>query len=488
MRRPLEGSYWTTFAIVLIALCPNIVLTTAWTLVTKPVGHSIALGPTGLEVVEGLSNAGYAFGALVGGDLVRRLPHRPLFLGCELLFVAASALAAAAVDWPMLAVGRIVQGLATGFLLVVAIPPLVQRFPPSRLPTTAAGVNIGFFGAVAAGPLVGGAAALNLHDWRYLVGGLGALALAGVVLGVLSLPDEDPPDPELEPDWAAFALAAVGTAAPFAGVSLLASPTRGYSAPTFWAPLAAGAVAIVGLLVVEYRKENALAPVKPLATTYPLIGIVVASLGGAAFVTALQLGLGFMTSVNHDSPLDAGLAVWPEVATVLAAALAFWLFIRTRWLGGFVLAGLILLCAGCFLLTEIGHRNVHAILLGSSALLGAGAGATVAPALWLAGFSVEAALVGRVFALVELIRAEADYVVAPVLRKISKTAAGAAGPAHGIQHALWLNALIALATTAVCVGLWLTGRGRFDRPDLEAYVDEGEPGVSSPPLLGVFRS
>jgi MFS family permease len=473
---------------VLIALCPNIVLTTAWTLIAKPVGHSIALGPTGLEVIEGLSNAGYAFGALVGGDLVRRLPHRPLFLGCELLFVAASALAAFAVDWPMFAVGRIVQGLATGFLLVVAIPPLVQRFEPSRLPTTAAGVNIGFFGAVAAGPLVGGAAGLNLHDWRYLVGGLGALALVGVVLCLLSLADEDAPDPGLEPDWAAFALAAIGTGAPFVGVSLLASPTRGYSAPAFWAPLAAGAAAIVALLVVEYRKENALAPVKPLATTYPLIGIIVASLGGAAFVTALQLGLGFMTGVSHDSPLDAGLTVWPEVATVLAAAVAFWLFIRTRWLAAFVLAGLVLLCAGCWLLTEIGHRNVHTIVLASSALLGAGAGATVAPALWLAGFSVEAALVGRVFALVELIRAEADYVVAPVLRKISKTAAGVGSPAHGIQHALWLNALIAIATTAVCVGLWLTGRGRFERPDLEAYVDEGEPGVTSPPLLGAVRS
>ncbi|HZQ82997.1 MAG TPA: hypothetical protein VFB25_13560, partial [Gaiellaceae bacterium] len=160
---------------------------------------------------------------------------------------------------------------------------------------------------------------------------------------------------------------------------------------------------------------------------------------------------------------------------------------RTRWLPGFVLGGLVLLSAGCWLLTEIGHRNVHAVVLASSALLGAGAGATVAPALWFAGFSVEAALVGRVFALVELIRAEADYIVGPVLRKIAMTSAGAAGAAHGIRHALWLNTLIAVATTALCIGIWLTGRGRFQRPDLEAYVEEGKPGVDSPPLFGALR-
>src|SRR3954471_8306417 len=123
MKRPIEGSYWSAFALVMIALCPNIIVTTAWTLVTKPIGHSVALGPTGLEITEGLSNASYAFGALVGGDLIQRFRHRPLFFGCESLFVLGCVLAAAATNWEVFAVGRVLQGLATGFLLVVAIPP-----------------------------------------------------------------------------------------------------------------------------------------------------------------------------------------------------------------------------------------------------------------------------------------------------------------------------------------------------------------------------
>src|SRR3954447_8339309 len=121
MRRPLEGNYRATFALVMIALCPNIVVTTAWTLLTKPIGHSIALGPTGLEVTAGLSNAGYALGALIGGDLTQRFRQRPLHIGFQSLFVVGSVLCVVATNWPTFAVGRVLQGVTTGFLLVIAI-------------------------------------------------------------------------------------------------------------------------------------------------------------------------------------------------------------------------------------------------------------------------------------------------------------------------------------------------------------------------------
>ena len=76
MRRPLEGSYWTTLAIVLLALSPNIVITTGYALLTKTLTLDVGIGKTGLEVTEGLANAGYAFGALVGGDFTQRFRQR----------------------------------------------------------------------------------------------------------------------------------------------------------------------------------------------------------------------------------------------------------------------------------------------------------------------------------------------------------------------------------------------------------------------------
>ncbi len=478
MRRPLEGSYRTTLAIVLLALSPNIVVTTAYALMTKTLSLDTGLGKTGLEVTEGLANAGYAFGALAGGDFTQRFKQRYVFLACESLFVATSLLAAFAWDPISFAVGRTGAGLATGFLLTAAIPPLVQRFGPERLPTSAAWINIGFFGAVTAGPIVGGAAAIGIH-WRWFFAGLALLGLVGLVLAVFTLPVEDPPNPDLPPDWSAFGLAGLGTVAPFVAVSLLVG--HAFASTQVVGLLAAGTLGLVALLVTEYQKEEPLSPVRPMATAWPVLGILVASLGGAVYVTLLDLAEQYLQKVSRESPLSTGFAVWPQVATLMLAAAIFYVLVRRRsaHIGAFVLLGLLLLVGGAVLLKALGTWNARDVVLGAAALLGFGAGATVSPALWLAGWSTPVALVGRVFALVELIRAEADYVMDPIMRRIA---------AHsGIPEALWLTLLVAIASTTLCVALYLLSGLRPERPDLERYLEEGEPGVTSPALLARLR-
>ena len=488
MRRPLEGSYWATLAVVLLALSPNIVVTTAYGLMTKTLVHHTGLDRTGLEVTEGLSNAGYAFGALVGGDLTQRFRQRYVFLVCESLFVVGCGFSAVSWGAVSFASGRVLQGLATGLLLTAAIPPLVQLFGPERLSATAAWINVGFFGAVTIGPLAGGAATLGTGHWRWLFGGLGLLGLAGLGLALVALPVREPPNPDLPPDWAAFALAGVGTVAPFVAVSLLVSRT--FASPGFVGLLSAGTVALVTLLAVEYRKEEPLSPVEPMSTSLPVLGILVASLGGAVYVTLLQLTELYLQQVAHESSVSAGLAVWPQVVTLVVAALAFYVLVRRRsaHIAAFVLAGLVLLAAAGGLLTRLGTWSPRPVVLGASALLGLGAGATVSPALWLAGWSTPVKLVGRVFALVELLRAEADYVMGPILQRIAHVSSAGIGLGHGIEHALWLTLLIALATIALCVAVYLGSGLGPEPPDLELYLEEGEPGLDSPPFLARLRS
>jgi hypothetical protein len=101
----------------------------------------------------------------------------------------------------------------------------------------------------------------------------------------------------------------------------------------------------------------------------------------------------------------------------------------------------------------------------------------------MAGFSVSAKLVGRVFALIELIRAEADYILAPVMRKISTTSTSGLGPAHGIRHAAAITVVISIVSVLACVAVWLIARLRFEQPNLERYVDDGEPGLRSPSFV-----
>lgn len=212
--RPFEKSYAVSLSVAIVSLVPYIIVTTAYTYFRLQVSSDIGTGRTGLEIIAGLSTAGYAFGALLAGDLVQRFRQRWLFLLVEGLFVLGSVLAAIAPGTVVYGAGRVLQGFTTGILLVVALPPVIQRFPAKKLPITAAMVNLGFFGAVMAGPLVGGAVASG-HAWRWFYGGLGAVGALVLSTALFTLPDQEPTNPGLKFDLAGVVLAFGATVLPF---------------------------------------------------------------------------------------------------------------------------------------------------------------------------------------------------------------------------------------------------------------------------------
>lgn len=114
----------------------------------------------------------------------------------------------------MYGAGRVLIGFATGLLLVAALPPVIQHFPPDRMPMTAVAIDIGFFGAVTAGPLLGGAVALG-GVWRWFYGGLAGIGVCVIITALFTLPDPKPFNPDLPFDKSAILLAAAATALPF---------------------------------------------------------------------------------------------------------------------------------------------------------------------------------------------------------------------------------------------------------------------------------
>jgi hypothetical protein len=57
----------------------------------------------------------------------------------------------------------------------------------------------------------------------------------------------------------------------------------------------------------------------------------------------------------------------------------------------------------------------------------------------------------------------------------------------GVPEAVWLTLLIAVASTALCAAVYLLSGLRPERPDLDRYLEEGEPGLASPPVLARLR-
>ncbi|MBP0457124.1 MFS transporter [Streptomyces bomunensis] len=465
----------------LLALCPFLVLTTATTLFQQQLEHDLGAGMFGLQVTSGLANAGYAFGAVVAADVYHRVSRRRLYLGCEIGFVCSSLLALSAQGIVAFAVGMIFQGVATGMLLVAALPPLVTTHGAKKLPATAAIVNLGLFGVVTLGPLVGGLAG-SFHGWRPLYAAVAALGAAAVGVGLLAFEDSEPPEPGMRFDWLAIPLAFGGTFLPFFGVSWL---TRGsFGSPLFIGPVVVGVGCVTALVVAQYRKAEPLMPVKLISNTLPVTGTGGAMLVGAAFTALLELAELYLMQGKGYAPVLVGLLVTAQLPGI---ALAAWLFKRalpTRWTPWLALSGLLAVMAGAALLLFLSPANAQVITPVAAVLLGYGAGAGVAPGLFMAGLSVPSTSIGPTFALVELLRSEAAFLLAPLLLAVAQTAGSLVA---GVHLAVVITLAVCAAGGCALVAVYLLGGARPHPPDLEGWIDGDATAYHSPPLADTVR-
>ncbi|HZD91897.1 MAG TPA: MFS transporter [Pseudolabrys sp.] len=485
MPRPLEGRYTAMLACALFALIPYILIVSGASLFRQQVMHDIGVTRTGLSIVEGISIAGYCFGALLAGDLVNRYRQRHLFLIAEIIFIIGWLVVALAHGIYSYGAGRVLAGFATGTLLVTALPPVVRRFGPDRVPLTAAFINIAFFGATAAGPLLGGAVAFG-HDWRWFYGAFAGLGVLTFVLALMSLPHVDPPNPEMRLDHTGLLLGFAGTVLPFWASGELQA--HGFASYLVAVPAGVGLACFDALMLAEYHQDEPLSPIKKMWTTIPVCGTLIAMIGGGVFVTYVLLLIQLLIQVEHTSPLQAGLLFWPQVAGALITAALLGFLFRTRFLPLLAFAGMLLLIAGGILLTLYHSADGRSYLMATVGLLGLGAGATVAPGLFLAGFSQQSMLLGRIFALIELVRSVADFILSPVLSKIAVMDSSAAPlTAAGVSEAMFLTLLIASAGTVMIAALYLLGGAGLPKPDLVGWITKNRAAIDSPRLLSTIR-
>lgn len=139
------------------------------------------------------------------------------------------------------------------------------------------------------------------------------------------------------------------------------------------------------------------------------------------------------------------------VGTVIAAVL-FGFILRTRFIVLFALGGMLILIAAGAMLLEYGTQSGVALRIAALGALGLGAGATVSPALFVSGLPLQASMLGRIFALIELVRSVADFVIA-------------AG--HVEDRTL--------------------GGKVLSVPNLDAWLNRNQAAIDSPPLLARWR-
>jgi len=465
---------------VMFALIPYLALSAALQPLTPIIAKQLHTSLQTMSLSSGLANAAYAAGTVMAVQFAQHLPQRRMLIVYATLLVIGSVLAAAAQDPGMYIAGHVIQGLCTSLLLISAVPPLAIGYPASRLRTTAVIMNMCIFGAVALGPAIGGLQA-HFDAWRPLFWIISAIAASALVLSVLTFDDAPPADPDSPRDPLAIALAAVGCAAAFFGASELL--THSFLDPVAIVPLLGGLATIVVLIVYQFRAKRPLLTIRTMLTsTMPVAGIVVALFAAAASVSATALTAAVLA--ERYGPLHVGLLYLPEVAGAVITAILLGVVITRRAMHYLPLAGMVFLAAGIAVFRIEVPPSEAATLLGSF-LTGIGLGATVAPALFVAGFSLPSASLQRVFAIVELMRAVAAFMIAPIFAHLAVTVGGSLDA--GTSIALWIGLGLALGGAALGVAIYALGGARPQTPDLERFVAGEAPAWYSPPLLARLR-
>jgi MFS family permease len=477
---PLAGRYPAVASMVMLALIPFLALSAALDPLTPIISAQLHMSAQTMSLSSGLGNAAYALGTVLAVQFAQHLPQRRMLIVYAALLVVGSVLAASAQDAGMYIAGHMIQGLCTSMLLIAAVPPLAIGFPRDRLRTTAVIMNMCIFGAVALGPLIGGVQA-GAHAWRPLFWIVAAVSALALLLAVLTFEDAPPANLDSPRDIRAITLAAVGCLAAFVGASELTS--HNFLDARVIAPLLGGLLAIAVLVVYQFRAKSPLLTVRPMLTSsIPVAGIVVALFAAAAAVSATALTANVLA--EHYSPIHIGLLYLPELGGAIITALALGVVITRRAMHYLPLVGMLFLAAGIAVFV-IEVPSSPALTLVGSGLAGIGLGGTVAPALFVAGFSLPAANLQRVFAIVELLRAVAAFMVAPIFFHFAATVSDNLN--HGTAIALWIGLGIALAGAAIGVVIYLLSGARPQAPDLDAFLASMSSAWDSPPLLARLR-
>ena len=478
VRGPLAGSYGSAVALVLFALTPYLILTSALGPLDPAIQGDLGASRADLDLVSGMSNAAYCFGTVLSVQLAMRLPPRRILLVYAVVLVIGSVLAAWAPSTGAFAAGHVIQGLATSLLLIAAAPALILGWPARKLRYSAIVMNMGIFGAVALGPVIGGAFATHWHALLWIVAGVSALSLA---FGLLTFRDQEPLDPEGPVDPFALVLAATGCALAFFGASRVVN--HPFLDALVIGPIVLGLALIAILIVHQHRVEDPLMPLRQAAQTAATSGIVMAMTAGAVSVGLVELTRAGLEGA-HVSTAEAATLFWPELGGALATAAIFGSIFFTRWVPLYAFSGLMVLAAACAVLLGAADGSEASVAVGAG-LLGLGVGAAVAPALFVAGFSMRSAQLPRVFAMIELLRGVAAFLAAPLILHLA-TSTGSS-PVDGLRGGFWLCMAITVGGAAIVAAIWAAGGEGLQHPRTQSWLDGDDTAIDSPPIAAALR-
>ena len=392
---------------------------------------------------------------LFSGSMADRLGRkRTLVMGLS-VFSVASLLCSLAPSVELLVVFRVLQGVGASMLNPVAMSIITNTFTDPRERAQAVGVWGAVFGAsMALGPIVGGAL-VSFAGWQSIFLMNIPLGLAAMMLTLRFVPESKAPRPRRF-DPVGQVLVVVLLASVTYGI--IEAPNAGWTSPTILVAFGAAAIALLGLLRYEPRREQPLTDLRffrsiPFSSSIALSVAAFASFGGFLFLNTL-----YLQDLRGLSPVQAGVTIVPiALMTVILSPISGRMVGRTGPRRPLVIAGIALFLA-CLMLVDIGPETPFAWLIAAYLVFGIGFGFVNAPITNAAVSGMPREQAGVAAALATTSRQFGQAIGVAIVGAIVSSSAGGSTEAAlaSATHPAWWT-LTALGAVVLVLGLAATG-------------------------------
>ncbi|MCW2982729.1 MAG: transporter [Conexibacter sp.] len=392
---------------------------------------------------------------LFSGSMADRLGRRrTLVLGLG-VFSTASLLCSLAPTVELLVVFRVLQGVGASMLNPVAMSIITNTFTDPRERAQTVGVWGAVFGAsMALGPILGGAL-VSTAGWRWIFLMNIPLGLAAIMLTLRFVPESRAAKPRrFDPVGQVLVIVLLSSVT----YGIIEAPDAGWTSPTILVALGAAAVALLGLLRYEPRRDEPLVELRffgsiPFSSSIALSVAAFASFGGFLFLNTV-----YLQEARGLSPVQAGVAIVPiALMTVVLSPISGRMVGRGGPRKPLVIAGIALLVS-CSMLVDIGPDTPFAWLIAAYALFGVGIGFVNAPITNAAVSGMPREQAGVAAAIATTSRQFGQAIGVAIVGAI--VASGAAGStAAGLSsatHPAWWT-LTTLGAVVLVLGLLATG-------------------------------
>lgn len=250
--------------------------------------------------------------------LSRRFSSKALTLVALACFLAGSLIIAVSHSFPLMVLGRILQGASTGILVPLVQVVVLALYPKERwgLLMGIVGIAMGF--APNIGPTIGGAFTQFL-GWRscfWFLSGFSLLLLIAMLIWFhpRDITEENPP----KLDWLSLVFSSVGFGSLLMGFSNASS--FGFTAPESLGFIIAGAAVVALFCVRQLRIPNPMLDLQTFQNRSFRVGTIMVCLLFCAFIGITLVIPMQLQTVEHFSALEAGLVLLPSsfVAAVMS--------------------------------------------------------------------------------------------------------------------------------------------------------------------------